>query len=292
MPLLSVIVPTFNNAAILGRCLESWRQHATGLPVEIVVIEDGCTDQTPRVLAGIAETPWGRDYLRWYHEDNVHELRSTNRGFTEARAPLLMPWQDDMFVDRPWFATELIETLRAYPDVGVVSLSRGLTFSPVDEPIRTWDDLVDWRRLQSTIGAAPANWFWWQEVDAVIRPWVVRRVCLDRVGMLDEAFVPTEWDEADLCYRVRRAGWKIATYGYERLGAYVHLGSSTLGVLSDRYKARVLRNGLLFHERWDDEVRATCARRRQAWMRRTSLAGWAHTFRQMTRYGLRRCLPT
>ena len=38
----------------------------------------------------------------------------------------------------------------------------------------------------------------------------------------------TEWDEADLCFRIREAGWKIATHGYERAGAYDHLGSSTL----------------------------------------------------------------
>ena len=48
--------------------------------------------------------------------------------------------------------------------------------------------------------------------------------------------MPTEWDEADLAYRIREAGWKVATCGYERLGAYEHLGSSTLGELSDAYK--------------------------------------------------------
>ena len=67
-------------------------------------------------------------------------------------------------------------------------------------------------------------------MDAVIRPWVVRRDCLERVGTLDEAFRPTEWDEADLAFRIREAGWKVATCGYERLGAYSHLGSTTIGV--------------------------------------------------------------
>ena len=66
--------------------------------------------------------------------------------------------------------------------------------------------------------------------------------------------MPTEWDEADLAYRIREAGWKIATCGYERLGGYEHLGSSTLGELSDAYKARVLKNGLLFHQRWSHLV--------------------------------------
>ena len=77
---------------------------------------------------------------------------------------------------------------------------------PVDEPIERWEDLQDWRRLKSTIGPFPWNWLRIQEVDSTIRPWVIRRECLERVGLLDEAFVPTEWDEADLAFRVRAAG--------------------------------------------------------------------------------------
>src|SRR4030095_1265160 len=111
--------------------------------------------------------------------------------------------------------------------LGFLSRSRGLNCLPVAGPIDTWDDLIDWRRLQSTIGPGPGNWFRLQEVDVVIRPWGVRRDVIDRVGLLDEAFRPTEWDEADLAYRIRQAGSKVATCGYERLGGDFHLGSTT-----------------------------------------------------------------
>jgi GT2 family glycosyltransferase len=147
----------------------------------------------------------------------------------------------------------------------------------VNAPIRSWEDLNDWARLQSTIGSRPWNWMRLQEVDTVIRPWAVRRSCLDQVGLLDEAFVPTEWDEADLAFRIRRAGLKVATHGYERAGAYFHLGSTTVGVLSDAYKARVLRNGLLFHERWDDLIARDAARARKTWWRCATRRGWTAT---------------
>src|SRR5437879_6051451 len=246
-PALSVLIPTFNNLPVLQRCLDSWRQFADGQPVEILVIEDGCDDGTPDYLKSLAQDSWGACYLRWFHEDNAHELKCTNRGFVEARAPLLMSWQDDMFLRSRWFIDELTATFVHYPELGLLSLSRGLICRAVDDPIRSWEDLNDWRRLQSTIGPAPLNWFCLQEVDAVLRPWVVRRDCLERVGLLDEAFCPTEWDEADLCFRIRQAGWLTATHGYERAGAYEHLGSSTLArTHSERYKQRVLANGLLF----------------------------------------------
>jgi GT2 family glycosyltransferase len=120
-------------------------------------------------------------------------------------------------------------------------------------------------------------------VDAVIRPWIVRRSCIERVGALDEAFRPTEWDEADLAFRIREAGWKIGTCGYERLYGYSHLGSTTIGNPSEAYLARVLRNGRLFHERWDGPIASQHPRRRRTWTRRATPHGWVATAMAMAR---------
>jgi GT2 family glycosyltransferase len=277
-PALTVVIPTFNNEAVLSRCLTSWRHPAVEYGVEIVVIEDGCRDGTRAFLESECETAWGQGHLRWMHLDDAHELRCTNAGLSAARAPLMMAWQDDMFVTGQWLVPELIRTFDRHNDIGLMSLCRGLDHYPVADPIGKWEDLIDWRRLRSTIGPFPLNWFRVQEVDTVIRPWVVRRACIDRVGALDEAFVPTEWDEADLAYRIREAGWKVATCGYERLGGYYHLGSSTLGELSDAYKARVLKNGTLFHQRWSKAIVRDHARTRRTWRRQATPSGWANTF--------------
>ena len=176
----------------------------------------------------------GRAHLRWVHEDDAHELRCTNRGIALARAPLIAAWQDDMFLQAAWFVPEVLAQFDAYPDLGMLALSRGSEL-PSAAPIRSSAGKISSirRGCESTIGPAPWNWFRLQEVDAVIRPWIVRRACLDRVGMLDEAFRPTEWDESDLAFRIREAGWRVATFGYERLGAYLHLGSTTIGTPSD-----------------------------------------------------------
>ncbi len=276
-PALSVVIPTFNNEAVLRRSIASWRATAASNDVEILVIEDGCRDGTREYLDRESQTPWGQRHLRWIHLDDAHELRCTNAGLAAARGPLVMAWQDDMFVAGQWLVPELRRIFDRYPDLGLMSLSRGLNHFPLDEPIASWDDLIDWRRLQSTIGPFPGNWIRVQEVDAVIRPWIVRRTCIDRVGPLDEAFVPTEWDEADLAYRIRAAGWKTGTCGYERLRGYEHLGSSTLGDLSAAHKARVLKNGLLFHSRWSDVIARDHGRERRTWTRPATVAGWLST---------------
>ena len=291
-PRLSVVIPTFNNVDVLARCLDSWRVYAGDQPVEIVVIEDGCRDATADHLTMLAATSWGREHLRWHHAADLHELRCTNCGLRDARAPLAMAWQDDMFLRRSWLVREVIDTFIRYDDLGLLCLSRGLNCRPFDEPIAAWEDLIDGRRLESTIGPRPLNWFRLQEVDAVIRPWVVRRACLEAVGYLDEAFVPTEWDEADLAFRIRRAGWKVATHGYERLGAYQHLGSTTVGVLSDAYKQRVLKNGLLFHQRWNDTIRVESGRPRKTWWRNASVPAWISTIERLGRFAWRRGRPS
>jgi GT2 family glycosyltransferase len=287
-PVFSVIVPTYNNDAALAQCLGSWQRQTDGQSVEVIVIEDGCTDGTADLLRRVSECGWGQRHLRWYHEHDIHEVRCTNRGFSESRGQLLLTWHDDMFVRVPWLLIELGRTFDAYPEIGLVGLSRGLNCFPVREAIQAWEDLYDWRRLPSTIGTGVRNWFDLTEVDMVVRPWVVRRACLDRVGMLDEAFAPNEWDEADLCFRIREGGWKVAAHGYERLGAYVHLGSTTLGVPSEAYKARVLRHGLLFHQRWDEVIERTHSRERSTWVRRATARGGVQTALQMLHRGLGR----
>jgi GT2 family glycosyltransferase len=286
-PELSVIVATHNNLELLRRCIDGWRRHADGAPVEIVVVEDGCTDGTVEYLAEQAATEWGRRHLRWVHEDDAHELVCTNRGFREARGSLVLSWHDDMFLQARWMVPELLATFRAYPEIGLISLSRGLNFSHVDEPVRTWEDSVDWKRVQSTIGPRPLNWLRIQEVDAVMRPWVVRKACIDREGPLDEAFRPTEWDEADLCYRIRQAGWKIGTHGYERGGAYLHALSSTYSrTISEKRMAQSLRNALIFFDRWAETIRREDGRERRTWTRRATPAGWAATLAQAARFAV------
>ncbi len=281
VPLLSVIIPTHNNLAVLQRCLASWKQYAALVPIEILVIEDGCSDGTSDFLVNESGTPWGKSHLRWFHENDVHELKCDNRGFQEARGEFLLAWQDDMFLECSWLVPELASTLRKHTEIGLIALSRGLLLHPVDEPINTWEELMDWRRLESTIGPRFWNWFKLYEVDAVCRPWMVRKACLDKVGLLDEAFAPCEWDEADLCYRLRHAGWKITTHGYERDGAYQHLGSTTIGKMpSEKHKAIALRNGRLFHERWGGRVREEHQRSRQTWRRSLDAAGLRQTTSQ------------
>ena len=219
-PCFSVVIPTFNNVEVLAQCLRSWETHAGGLPVEVIVVEDGCRDATPDYLATMSATPWGRTHLRW-----LHQTTCTN---SAARTPACARHGRvaDGVAGRHVPARPLVRA-RAGGDVrGLRDL--GLSVSEPGAELLPASTIRSTRGRTSSTGVAsrarsvrrPLNWFRLQEVDGVIRPWVVRRACTDAVGLLDEAFVPTEWDETDLCFRIREAGWRVATHGYERVGAY------------------------------------------------------------------------
>jgi glycosyltransferase involved in cell wall biosynthesis len=282
---LTVVIATHDNLAVLREGLDAWRTHASGQPVELLVVEDGCTDGTREYLAELLAGGWQGPPLRVLHERDAHELVCTNRGLAAARGGLVLSWHDDMLLRCGWMVPELLATFRALPGLGMLSLSRGLLFHPVEEPVADWEDSVSWRRVESTIGPAPWNWLRLAEVDGVMRPWVVRRACVERVGPLDEAFRPTEWDESDLAFRIREAGWAVATHGYERDGAYLHRLSTTYArTPSERRMAIGLRNARLFYGRWAETIRRGAGRRRRSWLRRAGPAAWAATAAQAARF--------
>jgi glycosyltransferase involved in cell wall biosynthesis len=76
---LSVIIPTYNRADYLAEALESVLTDCDDCP-EILVVDDGSTDDTPRVVAGFR--PWVR-YL-WQANAGPGHARNTGTGATSG----------------------------------------------------------------------------------------------------------------------------------------------------------------------------------------------------------------
>lgn len=72
-PTLSLVVPVYNVAAFLPRCLESLAS-APAEATELILVDDGSTDECPRVLA-----EWARTH------PNAHLIRQDNGGLSAAR---------------------------------------------------------------------------------------------------------------------------------------------------------------------------------------------------------------
>ncbi|HSK39936.1 MAG TPA: glycosyltransferase, partial [Arenibaculum sp.] len=82
-PLVSVIVPTFTRAHLLGRALNGVLAQTYGR-FEVLIVDDGSTDDTERVVAGL-DDPRLR-YLR--QPENAGVAAARNRGLREAAGDL------------------------------------------------------------------------------------------------------------------------------------------------------------------------------------------------------------
>jgi glycosyltransferase involved in cell wall biosynthesis len=107
---LSVIIPTFNRAALLDRCLASVR--GSGLvDVEIVVVDDGGNDATEAVAGS-----HGATYVR---QANAGPATARNTGLARSRGEyVLFLDSDDEWINGG--AGRLVSALDANPDVDVV----------------------------------------------------------------------------------------------------------------------------------------------------------------------------
>lgn len=77
---------------------------------------------------------------------------------------------------------------------------------------------------------------------------MARRGLLRECGGFDEAFNPVQFEDFDLCYRLRERGWET---WYEPAAEMYHFESvTTQGTPSIANAAVVVRNGLLFQRRW------------------------------------------
>jgi glycosyltransferase involved in cell wall biosynthesis len=110
MPLLTVIIPTYNRATLLAETLESLRtQEFTDF--EAIVVDDGSTDDTPAVLARFGEgEPPGR--FRVLRQLNAGQGAARNLAIAEARGEYCSFLDDDdLFF--PWTLGIVAEAIRA-----------------------------------------------------------------------------------------------------------------------------------------------------------------------------------
>lgn len=89
--LVSVVLPVYNGAAVVGEAIESVLSQDYE-PVELIVVDDGSTDATPQIVDDWA----ARDSrVRVIHQENQQLPRALSTGFRHARGEFLTWTSDD-----------------------------------------------------------------------------------------------------------------------------------------------------------------------------------------------------
>lgn len=101
-PTISVIVPTRNRAPSLQALLDSFnRLTPPPVPYEIVITDNGSTDDTPRLLAAWQAAGPNRSVVR---VPEPGKSRAVNAAITRSRGQLLAFLDDDVVADPDWLA--------------------------------------------------------------------------------------------------------------------------------------------------------------------------------------------
>lgn len=104
---ISVIIPTYNAAADIGRCVESVLSQ-TLPPKEIIVVDDGSTDETPAIVKKYSD-------VRYIHQTNRGPSAARNLGIRLAGAA----WIAFCDSDDAWLPNKLQEQIAILADANI-----------------------------------------------------------------------------------------------------------------------------------------------------------------------------
>ncbi|HEU0225967.1 MAG TPA: glycosyltransferase [Steroidobacteraceae bacterium] len=109
-PQVSVIIPTYNRAALVCEAIRSvLRQHWRDY--EIIVVDDGSDDATPQALAAFG------DRIRCLRQDHAGVHAARNRALESARGDYIAPLDSDDLWE-PWKLGLMVAVLNRFPDAG------------------------------------------------------------------------------------------------------------------------------------------------------------------------------
>jgi len=124
-PLVSVLVPAYNAQRTIGLALLSMQRQSLG-ELEIVVVDDGSTDETATIVTAMA----ARDpRILLVSQRNTGIVGALNTGLQHCRARFVARMDADDY-SLPWRLARQVALLEASPEVGVC----GCAILPLHEP--------------------------------------------------------------------------------------------------------------------------------------------------------------
>ena len=186
-PLVSVIIPSYNAARYVAEAVASALAQ-TYQPLEIILINDGSTDDTEEVLLPYV----GK--MRYFYQPNRGLSATRNRAIALARGELIA----FLDADDVWLPEKLarqVDCLTQNPRIGLVHTNYVKLYADTGIRLpRETPDITDGRcYTRLVLGNV-----------LLVSSVVLRRECLDRVGVFDEKIPQRTCEDYDLWLRIAR----------------------------------------------------------------------------------------
>ena len=186
---MSVIIPAYNRAGVIGETLENVFQQ-TYPNIELIVVDDGSTDDTQTVLRSYGSR------IRWVAQRNAGPSAARNHGIAIAKGEIIA-FQDS---DDAWHPTKIerqVSLLRKVGESVPCCLCNSTLHLPEGRVVRSFENAPVNPPIEEGI---------WLNVSEVLssrfilfnQAVAIRRNVLERVGGFDESFRILEDKELQL----------------------------------------------------------------------------------------------
>lgn len=253
-PETAVIVLTHNKLDCTRKCLGQLL-HTRGRDWELIVVDNGSEDGTREWLAAfkIRAAADGLTVTVIHNDGNIGCSTARNQGAAKAAGSVryLAFADNDVTVrSRTWLST-MAAALEADHELGMVGPKLVYPFAPY--PIQFAGGAVTPTGRVVFMGRGePCDQPEFNracDVQCCISACcMLPRRAFEAVGGFDEWFNPVEYEDIDLCYRLRGRGWRIRYLPEVEMYHFENVTTQGTARLPNAYL--IIRNGLRFKQRW------------------------------------------
>ena len=241
-PVISIIVPVYNEISQTVACLESIYQQAVSVDYEVILADDCSTDPLHKILKKIKG-------LRYYrNEKNLQFLENCNHNSGYARGDYIVFLNNDTLVKPGWLQS-LYQTFFEHGDVGVVGSKLLFPTGELQEAGGIiWEDASGWNWGRGQDPNHPLYNFV-RDVDYVSgASFMIKTDLFREIGGFSSGLEKAYYEDTDCCFRVRELGYRVL---YQPLSEVIHIEGLSSGTdLSSGMKRYQEINKNTFYETW------------------------------------------
>lgn len=243
-PLVSIIIPAYNQFAYTFNCLESLSVNlSSDLAYEIIIVNDASTDETLEQLATLVK---GIKVLT--NAENSGFIRSCNYGASQAKGQYLYFLNNDTRILENCIES-LLKLIVNNPQVGAVGSKLIYANSKQQEAGGIiWNSADGWNygRLDSP---DEPEYNYVRPVDYCSgASLLVPTELFKQLGGFSQDFIPAYYEDTDLCFAIRELGYQVL---YQPQSNVIHYEGITSGTdLSSGIKQYQVINQTKFREKW------------------------------------------
>lgn len=205
MPKVSIIIPTYNHSQYVIRAINS-SLNQTYKDFEIIVVDDGSTDNTKQVL-----DPYHKK-IKYIYQGNKGLAGARNTGIKASTGEYLqfLDADDEILPTKLEFQVEIMEK---HPEIDITACGWNLLDkegSPLIDPREYNKEIIE---IEDVIYATPF----------VVEVLMFRRECFSNVGLFDEDMRFCE--DIDMWLRLAAQGYKFYCYSSRLVNVYRISGS-------------------------------------------------------------------